>query len=165
MIYASDQFLESKDIVEIKFLMSANYSFNVIHIAAVSTELVVLICLCMAVSVFKTWVCCVFLFLCLCDIKSEYLQKATLCQTTENLISYLRQQGPSGAKVSRLDICRTIISLSNIAHQMWRDLPFSQRNKATKITLVVGFRGEGENWTKFESFYEVSFSWSYSVSL
>ena len=54
MISASDQFLESKDTVEIKFLMSANYSFNVIHIAAVSTELVVLICLCMAVSVFKT---------------------------------------------------------------------------------------------------------------
>ena len=39
---------------------------------------------------------------------------------------------------------------------MWRDLPFSQRNKATKRALgleVGGDAGEGvtaEGWTKFE---------------
>ena len=37
-------------------------------------------------------------------------------------------QGPSGTKVAGLDMCRSIIPLRKIAHQMWRDHPFSQRN-------------------------------------
>ena len=35
-------------------------------------------------------------------------------------------------KVLRLDMCTFMISLSKIAHQMWRDHPFSQRNKTTE---------------------------------
>ena len=40
-------------------------------------------------------------------------------------------------KVLRLDICTSMI-LSKIAHQMWRDHPFSQRNKATEWAVGVG---------------------------
>ena len=36
MTFASDKFLNRKDIVESKFLISVNYSFNVIKIVAVS---------------------------------------------------------------------------------------------------------------------------------
>ena len=48
-------------------------------------------------------------------------------------------QGPSGTKVPRRDICRSILSLSKIAHQMWRDNPFSQRKRTTEKTVGVGF--------------------------
>ena len=36
---------------------------------------------------------------------------------------------------------------------MWRDHPFSQRNRATEKTVGVGFGGDrkvGGGWTKFE---------------
>lgn len=42
------------------------------------------------------------------------------------------QQGASGIKVLRLDMCISIISLSNIMHQIWRNNPFSQGNKEAK---------------------------------
>ena len=54
--------------------------------------------------------------------------------------------GLSGTMVPRLDMCRSIISLNRITHQMWRDHKFSQRNKATK--RAVGWRlrrGVGQN--------------------
>ena len=35
-------------------------------------------------------------------------------------------------KVPRLDVCRSIISLSKIVYQMWHDHSFSQRNKTTE---------------------------------
>ena len=35
-------------------------------------------------------------------------------------------------EVLRLDMCTSIISLSKIADQIWRDHPFSQRNKTTE---------------------------------
>ena len=41
----------------------------------------------------------------------------------------------------------SIISLSKIAHQMWRDHPYSQRNKATKRAVEVGWSwGGGWGW-------------------
>ena len=43
------------------------------------------------------------------------------------------QQGCSGTKVPRLNIYKSIISLSKITHQMWHGHPFSQRNKTSKI--------------------------------
>ena len=43
-----------------------------------------------------------------------------------------------------LDMCRSILSLSKIAHQLWRDLPFSQRNKTTEKTIGVEVRGDRE---------------------
>ena len=42
------------------------------------------------------------------------------------------EQGASGIKVLRLDMCIFIISLSNIIHQIWRNDPFSQGNKEAK---------------------------------
>ena len=40
--------------------------------------------------------------------------------------------------VPRFDICRSIISVSKIVHQMWCDHPFSQGNKTTKRVVWVG---------------------------
>ena len=39
-------------------------------------------------------------------------------------------------------MCRCMISLSKITHQMWHDPPFSQENKATKRVVRVGVGGE-----------------------
>ena len=45
----------------------------------------------------------------------------------------------------------SIISLSEIAHHMWCDHPFSQRNKKTERTVGLGATGKGESgWTEFE---------------
>ena len=40
--------------------------------------------------------------------------------------------------VLRLDMCRSILSFSTIAHQMWRDHLFSQRNRTTERREGVG---------------------------
>ena len=47
-------------------------------------------------------------------------------------------------------MCRSIISSSKIAHQMWRDYPFIQRNKTTERAVVGGVgrdrkEGGGQN--------------------
>ena len=50
------------------------------------------------------------------------------------------------------DMCRSILSLSKIAHQMWHDHPFSQRNmtteRAVEWSLAVTGKWEG-GWTTF----------------
>ena len=51
----------------------------------------------------------------------------------------ISHQGLSGTKVARLDMCRSILSVKKKAHQMWRDHPFSQRNRTAETT--VGVRG------------------------
>ena len=53
-------------------------------------------------------------------------------------------QGPTSTKVPRLDMCRSILSLSKIAHQMWCDYSFSQRNRTTERTVGVEVRGDRE---------------------
>ena len=58
----------------------------------------------------------------------------TTIEITKNPILH---QGPSGIKIPRLDMCRFIIILSIIAHQMWRDHSFSQRNKTTEKAVGV----------------------------
>ena len=46
--------------------------------------------------------------------------------------------------------CGSII-LSKIAHQLWCNHPFGQRNKATERAVRVGVGGNrGGGWTKFE---------------
>ena len=58
----------------------------------------------------------------------------TTIEITKNPILH---QGPSGIKIPRLGMCRFIIILSIIAHQMWRDHSFSQRNKTTEKAVGV----------------------------
>ena len=41
-------------------------------------------------------------------------------------------------KALRLYMCTSMISLSNIAYQMWRNHPFSQRNKTTELSVRIG---------------------------
>ena len=82
--------------------------------------------------------------------KTHYLSKLSKPQV---LLQKNTQQGPSGTKVPRLGMCRSIISLSKIILQMQCDRPFSQKNKTTK--RAVGWRleatGKGQRWTKFEN--------------
>ena len=59
-------------------------------------------------------------------------------------------QGPSGIKVQRLDMCRSTISLGKMAYQMWRNYPFSQRNKkkrAVEVRIEGDWKGD---YTKFQ---------------
>ena len=46
----------------------------------------------------------------------------------------------SGTMVPRLDMSRSILPLSKIAHQMWRDHPGSQRNRTTEKSGGGGCR-------------------------
>ena len=41
-------------------------------------------------------------------------------------------------------MCRSIILLSKIPHQMWRDHPLSQENKTTERAVGVGIGGNRE---------------------
>ena len=41
-------------------------------------------------------------------------------------------------------MCRSILSLSKLAHQMWRDHSISQRNKTTERTVGVEIGGDRE---------------------
>ena len=78
-----------------------------------------------------------------------------MCQTTVNLTPCCtKHTSRSGTKVARLDICRSIISLSKVAHQMWHNHPFSQKNarqqrKQWGWGLEATRKGRG-SWTKFE---------------
>ena len=53
-----------------------------------------------------------------------------------------------GTKVPRLDIYRSIISLSEIAHQMWQGHVFCQRNKTSQIAEGEGWKQEIEGLDK-----------------
>ena len=69
-----------------------------------------------------------------------------MCQTSVNLIPYLKkntEQGPFVAKIPRLHMCASIISLGKIKHQLRHDHPFSQRNKATERALGLDVGGKG----------------------
>ena len=63
--------------------------------------------------------CVLFVFVFVCDIKSEYQQKPChLCQTFIKFHPLLHktQQGAAGTKVPRHDKFRSIISLKKIAY-------------------------------------------------
>ena len=48
-------------------------------------------------------------------------------------------------------MCRSIISLSKIAHQLWYDYPFSQKSKITERAVGAEIRSdwEGGCWITF----------------
>ena len=41
-------------------------------------------------------------------------------------------------------MCRSVLSLSKIAHQIWRDHSFCQRNRTTERTVGVGLEKTGK---------------------
>ena len=82
------------------------------------------VCLCVCVCR------CVFV----CEIKSEHQQKTTCVSKLDALLH------KTHIKVLWLNMCTSMISLSKIAHQMWQDCPFSQRNKKTMSSGVGGSR-------------------------
>ena len=59
----------------------------------------------------------------------------------DTLLYRTQSKGLSGT-IPRLEMCRFLISLSKITHQMWRDHPFSQRNEATKSAFGLEVGGE-----------------------
>ena len=69
-----------------------------------------------------------------------------LHKTHIQVLAVLRYQG--------LTCADKLLSLSKIAHQMWRDHPFSQRNWATErklgVGVVVNWGVGGEEWKKCE---------------
>ena len=77
---------------------------------------------------------------CVCDT-CDYV--SDLVSLTPCFIKHIHQ-GPSGIKVPRLDMCGSMISLSEIVHQMWHDHPFSQRNKTTERAMGVGVGDDRE---------------------
>ena len=75
------------------------------------------------------------------DRKSHYVSDVTKLDALMDKTS----PGPSGTNVPRLSMCRSIISLRKITNQMWRDHPFSQKNKATKRAVRRGGEGAVRN--------------------
>ena len=90
-------------------------------------------CLCVYVCVF---VCVSKKPHCIADLTKH---DALLHKTSIKVFLVLRSKAP------RLDMCRSIISLSKIVHQMWHDHPFSQRKNrwwGLEVTRnTVGGRG------------------------
>ena len=64
-----------------------------------------------------------------------------------SLLAPVTMVGPSDTMVPRLDMCRSIISLSRITHQMGHYHPFNQHNKAAKTAVGMEVAG---GWSKFE---------------
>ena len=79
---------------------------------------------------------------CLCDIKSEYQSTSKKSHVSDlsklDPLLCKTHQGPSGTEVPTFDMCGSIISLSKIAHEMWRVHPFCQKNKTTERAVGVG---------------------------
>ena len=108
---------------------------------------------------------CMYGCMFVCDIKSEYEQKNTLCQTSVHSTPCCKknkrtkkQQGPSNTKVPRLDMCIFIISLHIITYQIWRDDPFRQRNKKAKNEVGVKAGSDGKkvpsaNYVCYENWF------------
>ena len=91
------------------------------------------------------------------DRKSHYVSDVTKLDALMDKTP----PGPSGTNVPRLSMCRSIISLRKITNQMWRDHPFSQKNKATKRAMRRGERGRLETlyqlWSLFIYIYFITF--------
>ena len=69
-----------------------------------------------------------------------------MCQSSVNVMPCCIKHAsrPFGTEVLRLDMCRSILSLSKVVHQMWHDHPFSQRNRKTEWTMGVEDGGDRE---------------------
>ena len=88
---------------------------------------------CVSLSVFL-YVC---VCMCVCERSNESASKKPHHLSEFSKLDALLHK--TCTKVLRLDMCISMISSSKIAHQMWRDHPFSQRKKKTKWVVGVGF--------------------------
>ena len=91
----------------------------------------------MGVSFYYTPKCAVCIYLFVCDIKSEY-SKNTLCVRPQQTYALLHKTYIKVLLVLRYQDSTSVDPLSNIAHQMWHDHPFSQRNRKTEKTVGLG---------------------------
>ena len=69
-------------------------------------------------------------------------KKQIMSQTSVNsMLCFIKHTaGSLSTKVPRVDMCRSIVSLSKLTNQMWQNHPLIQRNKATE--RAVGWRLE-----------------------
>ena len=135
--------MNKKYILESKFLISGNYLFNVIkdscseHIT-VGSNIYLFGCVSLLAPECAECIClCVFV----CVVSNESTSKKPHYLPDVNKLDTLLLK--THIKILMLDMCRSII-LSKIAHQIWRDDPFSKRNKKSKNALGVGPGGERE---------------------
>ena len=86
---------------------------------------------------------------CVCLISNHSTSKKSHHVSNLSKLDALLQK--TCIKVLRLDICTSMV-LSEIAHQLWHNHPFSQRNKTTEwaVGVEVGGDREGRSWTKLE---------------
>ena len=92
---------------------------------------------------------CVYVFVCIWYQIKVPLKNRIMCQTSINLMPCCIEHthlSPSCTNVLKLDMCRSIMSLSKLAHQIWWGQPFSQRNNTTERAVGVGIGGDMEGW-------------------
>ena len=89
---------------------------------------------------------------CVCVISNQSTSKKPHCVSDLGKLDALLHI--THINVLRLDMSRSIISLSKIAHQMRQDQPFNQGKKTTEGAVGVGVGSGSERrlggWTKFE---------------
>ena len=87
---------------------------------------------------------CVCVFVCVISNQSTSKKSHCVSDLSSKLDALLHKTQTKVFLVLRLNMCRSILSLSKIAHQMGCDQPFRQRNMATERTGEMGVRGDGE---------------------
>ena len=96
---------------------------------------------------------CVCVFVCVWYQIRVPVKKHIMCQTAVNFMPCCIKH-IEVLLVPRPDMCKSILLLSKIVHQMWHDHPFSQRNRATERTVGWGLKvtgkwvGAGQNLKK-----------------
>ena len=90
--------------------------------------------------------CCAVLCcaVCVCVCVSDQIRVPAKSHITCQLSKLIVCTHKICIKVPRFDMCTSMISLSKIAHQMWREHPFSQRNMTTEWAVGVGVGGNRE---------------------
>ena len=74
----------------------------------------------------------------MCDIKSEYGKKPHYGSDLGKRDAFLHKTYIKVLLVLRYQDSTSVDPLSNVAHQMWHDHPFSQRNRKTEKTVGLG---------------------------
>ena len=78
------------------------------------------------------------------DLRGAWQERREVVDTPMHTMKFDALLHKTCMKVLRLDMRTFMISLSKIAHQIWRDHSFSQRNKPTEWPVGVGVGGNRE---------------------